>query len=71
MMLNVSSGEISGRQNNKLRVQKEISEAFGDANIWMQGESAQLAEFPIPEPASATLLLFGSALTLAARRRRT
>ena len=55
--------------NNKLRIQKDIFEMFGDANIWTQGESAQLAEFPIPEPSVATLMCVTSMGWLMRRRR--
>jgi hypothetical protein len=55
---------------NKLRISKDIFEVFGDGNIWLSGEAAEIAQFPgaIPEPASLALMSI-AALSLLRRRR--
>jgi hypothetical protein len=57
---------------DKLIIQKNIFEVFGDANTWMIGEAAQIGEYPtttgVPEPAAGLSLAAG--LTLVLRRRR-
>jgi hypothetical protein len=47
-----------------LRINKDIFEVFGDGNVWVSGEAAEIAQFPgvVPEPAGLTLLAAAGAL---------
>jgi hypothetical protein len=55
-----------------LLIEKDIFEVFGDANIWMPGEAAQIAEYPtgVPEPAALSTLAIATGALLGGRRRR-
>lgn len=50
-----------------LRIEKQIFEVFGDANIWRPDDVAIIAQYPTPEPASLSLCAF--AVVFLARRR--
>jgi hypothetical protein len=39
-----------------LRIEKRIFEIYGDGNIWQTGESAQIAQYPTPEPTTALII---------------
>jgi hypothetical protein len=55
---------------NSLRIDNDIFEVFGDGNGWQPGEVAQVSQYPLPEPAGATLcLLAGGAAALRRSRR--
>ena len=57
-----------------LRIDKEIFEVSGDANIWVQGEAARIGQYPIgvPEPGGvfgAAVVMVGAIVRRARRRR--
>lgn len=39
-----------------LRIEKRIFEIFGDGNIWQTNTSAQIAQYPTPEPTTALII---------------
>ena len=54
-----------------LRIEKQIFEVFRDANIWMPGTIAVIAQYPtVPEP-TALLLASAGLLASSVRRKRT
>jgi hypothetical protein len=42
-----------------LRIEKRIFEIYGDGNIWQTGESAQIAQYPTPEPTTLGIVVIG------------
>jgi hypothetical protein len=55
---------------DKLRINKEVFEVFGDGNVWQPDEAAQIAEFPVvPEPGALAILALAAALPLLRVRR--
>ena len=54
---------------NALQISQNLFEVFGDGNVWVSGEAAELAQFPaVPEPTS--MMMLALPLALLARRRR-
>jgi len=52
-----------------LRIQKNIFEVFGDADIWQQGEAAVISEYPSPEPGALALGAVALVAPLLSRKR--
>jgi hypothetical protein len=54
-----------------LHIEKDIFEVFGDANIWMPGEAAQIGEYPIgvPEPGGVMMVAIAGSAVVRRRRR--
>jgi hypothetical protein len=52
-----------------LHIEKAIFEVFGDGDVWRPGDSAELSEFPLPEPTSAIACALFSGGELLRRRR--
>jgi len=44
------------KTGDTLRSESRIFEIFGDGNIWQTGESAQIAQYPTPEPTTALII---------------
>ena len=52
-----------------LTIEKQIFEVFEDSNIWMNGEYAEIQQYPtVPEPSSLILLAAGATLLTLWRR---
>lgn len=56
------------QSGDTLKIEKQIFEVYGDANLWMPGETAVIRQYPTPEPATVMLLGLGALAMVGVRR---